>query len=146
MAEVLLGFQFHTYREARAHHPPATSGWAFYTCSHSYLMAPPSFQITLSSLASIWFMGAQQKGMNYRASEWIKGTQERRSCDQLHGTHFLKWHFYCISLCAWLHWGFKESGSRQILDCLKKPLQNYGSFQCGSAPTDIFHQCGLHPN
>lgn len=125
MAEVLLGFLLHTYRERPGLIPPppspATPGWAFYKCSHSYLMALPSFQITLSTLAGVWFMGAQQKGMDYRANEWIKWTQEGRSRDQLHVTHFLKWHFYYLGLCAWFHRGFKEPGSRQILNYLKKP-------------------------
>lgn len=100
-------------------------------------MALPSFQITLSTQASMWFMGAQQKGMDYRANEWIKQTQEERSYHQLRGTHFLKWHFYYLGLCAWLHWGFKEPGSRQTLNCLKK-LQNLEFSSVGLPPLTSF--------
>lgn len=118
MAEVSLGFLLCTV-PSPMFIPSSYVGWAFYTYSHFYLMDLSSFQITLSTLASMWFMEPQQKRMDYTANEWIKWTQEAGSYDQLNGTESFKSHFYYLDLCTWLDWGFREPGSRQILHCLK---------------------------
>lgn len=88
MVEVSPVFPLHTVqRECSS--PPSYAGWTFYTYSHFYLMVLPSFQITLSTLASTWFMGPQQKQMDYTANEWIKQNQEAGSYDQRRGRSFL---------------------------------------------------------
>lgn len=139
------------------------NGWGFAGLSVPHLQrgqgsSPPSYvRVSILHMLSFLLNGSSilsnnplQSGKhmiygssaerNELQSQWMnqRNPKERRSCDQLHGTHFLKWHFYCISLCAWLHWGFKESGSRQILDCFKKNSKTMEVFNVDLPPLTSF--------
>lgn len=142
MAEVLLGFLLHTYRERPGLIPPPLPSY-----SGVSILQMLSFLLNGSSIlpnnplhsgrCMIYGSPAERNGLQ---SQWMNQMNPRgkipwsAACDSLFEMALLLLRSLCMVSPR-----FQRARIQTDTELFKKTSQNHGIFQHGSAPTDIFH-------